>query len=79
MRAQVIDESMENEAYYYAAAWPLVKFIFRGRRATCFAYGQTGSGKTWTMSGEGKVSAECDDTRVDKAVRRTDIDVLRVY
>ncbi|EWM30551.1 kinesin motor domain containing protein [Nannochloropsis gaditana] len=45
------DEEDSTEALYRYTAKPLVPFVFRQGRATCFAYGQTGSGKTFTMCG----------------------------
>mmetsp|Transcript_20826 Transcript_20826/g.28312 ORF Transcript_20826/g.28312 Transcript_20826/m.28312 type:complete len:642 (-) Transcript_20826:506-2431(-) len=44
------EESTTEEVYFYACQ-PLVSYVCRGGRATCFAYGQTGSGKTFTMEG----------------------------
>ncbi|SAL96704.1 hypothetical protein [Absidia glauca] len=38
-----------NVNVYQRTALPLVNYIFKGGKATCFAYGQTGSGKTFTM------------------------------
>eukprot|EP00471_Norrisiella_sphaerica_P011361 CAMPEP_0184496274 /NCGR_PEP_ID=MMETSP0113_2-20130426/33529_1 /TAXON_ID=91329 /ORGANISM="Norrisiella sphaerica, Strain BC52" /LENGTH=691 /DNA_ID=CAMNT_0026882831 /DNA_START=191 /DNA_END=2266 /DNA_ORIENTATION=+ len=52
---QVLDETCNNQVSYNCTAAPLVPYVFKGKKATCFAYGQTGSGKTWTMSGEDKV------------------------
>ncbi|KAG9285821.1 hypothetical protein G9A89_013246 [Geosiphon pyriformis] len=45
----VFDAEANNEKVYQRTALPLVEYIFRGGKATCFAYGQTGSGKTYTM------------------------------
>ncbi|CAG8547653.1 18780_t:CDS:10 [Acaulospora morrowiae] len=45
----VFDYEANNEEVYKRTALPLVEYIFRGGKATCFAYGQTGSGKTYTM------------------------------
>ncbi|RIB02092.1 P-loop containing nucleoside triphosphate hydrolase protein [Gigaspora rosea] len=45
----VFDAEATNEEVYKRTALPLVEYIFRGGKATCFAYGQTGSGKTYTM------------------------------
>ncbi|KAI9318468.1 P-loop containing nucleoside triphosphate hydrolase protein [Dichotomocladium elegans] len=45
----VFDSSTENSVVYERTALPLVHYIFKGGKATCFAYGQTGSGKTFTM------------------------------
>ena len=44
------ENSSTDEVYFYVAQ-PLVSYVCRGGRATCFAYGQTGSGKTYTMVG----------------------------
>lgn len=52
---QVLDENCDNETSYQCTAAPLVPYVFKGNKATCFAYGQTGSGKTWTMSGEDEI------------------------
>lgn len=49
---QVFDERSSNEEVYLATTYPLLKYVFEGRNATCFAYGQTGSGKTFTMAGD---------------------------
>ncbi|KAL1914804.1 uncharacterized protein VTP21DRAFT_7896 [Calcarisporiella thermophila] len=46
---EVFDVNESNEEVYARTASPLVRYIFRGGKATCFAYGQTGSGKTYTM------------------------------
>ncbi|CAO3652748.1 unnamed protein product [Mucor fragilis] len=43
------DGSSSNNQIYARTAQPLVDYIFRGGKATCFAHGQTGSGKTYTM------------------------------
>ncbi|RHZ67230.1 hypothetical protein Glove_302g30 [Diversispora epigaea] len=48
----VFDSDASNEEVYQRTALPLVEYIFRGGKATCFAYGQTGSGKTHTMLDE---------------------------
>ncbi|KAI9256213.1 P-loop containing nucleoside triphosphate hydrolase protein [Sporodiniella umbellata] len=45
----VFDDNETNEKIYARTAQPLVQYVFRGGKATCFAYGQTGSGKTFTM------------------------------
>ncbi|KAK4509543.1 uncharacterized protein ATC70_007895 [Mucor velutinosus] len=45
----VFDLNCPNNLVYERTAWPLVNYIFKGGKATCFAYGQTGSGKTFTM------------------------------
>ncbi|KAI9258266.1 P-loop containing nucleoside triphosphate hydrolase protein [Sporodiniella umbellata] len=45
----VFDSQVSNATVYERTALPLVGYIFRGGKATCFAYGQTGSGKTYTM------------------------------
>ncbi|OAD78395.1 hypothetical protein PHYBLDRAFT_24434 [Phycomyces blakesleeanus NRRL 1555(-)] len=45
----VFDANSKNTSVYERTAFPLVKYMFEGGRATCFAYGQTGSGKTFTM------------------------------
>ncbi|RCH84469.1 Kinesin-like protein kif24, partial [Rhizopus stolonifer] len=45
----VFDINDTNDYIYQRTAQPLVKYMFRGGKATCFAYGQTGSGKTYTM------------------------------
>ncbi|CAO3699818.1 unnamed protein product [Rhizopus stolonifer] len=45
----VFDSNVSNAAVYERTALPLVSYIFKGGKATCFAYGQTGSGKTFTM------------------------------
>ncbi|KAI8646623.1 P-loop containing nucleoside triphosphate hydrolase protein [Parasitella parasitica] len=45
----VFDLNCPNNRVYERTALPLVKYIFKGGKATCFAYGQTGSGKTFTM------------------------------
>eukprot|EP00466_Bigelowiella_natans_P021500 jgi/Bigna1/133501/aug1.21_g8209 len=52
---QVLDETCDNDVSYQCTAAPLVPYVFKGKKATCFAYGQTGSGKTWTMSGEDRI------------------------
>ena len=44
------EDSSTKEVYFYVGQ-PLVSYVVRGGRATCFAYGQTGSGKTHTMVG----------------------------
>ncbi|EPB87520.1 hypothetical protein HMPREF1544_05714 [Mucor circinelloides 1006PhL] len=43
------DGSSSNTQIYARTAQPLVDYIFKGGKATCFAHGQTGSGKTYTM------------------------------
>ncbi|KAI8987301.1 P-loop containing nucleoside triphosphate hydrolase protein [Mycotypha africana] len=45
----VFDSNESNEKIYQRTAYPLVRYVFNGGKATCFAYGQTGSGKTYTM------------------------------
>ncbi|EIE88802.1 hypothetical protein G6F55_011256 [Rhizopus delemar] len=45
----VFDSDVPNSTVYERTALPLVNYIFKGGKATCFAYGQTGSGKTFTM------------------------------
>ncbi|KAG1372552.1 hypothetical protein G6F61_010952 [Rhizopus arrhizus] len=45
----VFDSDVPNSTVYERTALPLVHYIFKGGKATCFAYGQTGSGKTYTM------------------------------
>ncbi|KAI8078403.1 P-loop containing nucleoside triphosphate hydrolase protein [Thamnidium elegans] len=45
----VFDLNCPNSNVYKRTALPLVHYIFKGGKATCFAYGQTGSGKTFTM------------------------------
>ncbi|CAO3612949.1 unnamed protein product [Mucor hiemalis] len=45
----VFDLNCHNSVVYKRTALPLVNYIFKGGKATCFAYGQTGSGKTFTM------------------------------
>ncbi|OBZ84750.1 Kinesin-related protein 6 [Choanephora cucurbitarum] len=45
----VFDLNCSNALVYERTALPLVNYIFKGGKATCFAYGQTGSGKTYTM------------------------------
>ncbi|KAI7905288.1 P-loop containing nucleoside triphosphate hydrolase protein [Cokeromyces recurvatus] len=45
----VFDSDCPNDSVYQRTALPLVHYIFKGGKATCFAYGQTGSGKTFTM------------------------------
>jgi hypothetical protein len=45
----VFDLTCPNTLVYERTALPLVHYIFKGGKATCFAYGQTGSGKTFTM------------------------------
>ncbi|ORE20524.1 kinesin-domain-containing protein [Rhizopus microsporus] len=45
----VFDSNVSNAVVYERTALPLVNYIFKGGKATCFAYGQTGSGKTYTM------------------------------
>ncbi|KAI9480983.1 MAG: P-loop containing nucleoside triphosphate hydrolase protein [Benjaminiella poitrasii] len=45
----VFDSNCPNDVVYERTALPLVHYIFKGGKATCFAYGQTGSGKTFTM------------------------------
>lgn len=46
---EVFDTTSTNEDVYKKTCQPLVDYIFKGGKATCFAYGQTGSGKTFTM------------------------------
>ncbi|KAI7872303.1 P-loop containing nucleoside triphosphate hydrolase protein [Spinellus fusiger] len=45
----VFDSKSTPENIYNRTAKPLVDYMLKGRKATCFAYGQTGSGKTYTM------------------------------
>ncbi|CEP15903.1 hypothetical protein [Parasitella parasitica] len=43
------DGSSSSAQIYARTAQPLVEYVFKGGKATCFAHGQTGSGKTYTM------------------------------
>ncbi|XP_055367559.1 kinesin-like protein KIF24 [Betta splendens] len=53
---QVFGEESSNEDVYESTAYPLVRHLLSGGKATCFAYGQTGAGKTHTMLGSSPTS-----------------------
>ncbi|CAH1798118.1 unnamed protein product [Owenia fusiformis] len=48
---EAFHEELSNEDVYRKTIEPLVEFVMKGGKATCFAYGQTGAGKSYTMMG----------------------------